>query len=104
MPLCCAAVKTSRRSECRRLSGPTDYVKEDCAVRESFLFSRQFWRVVRVTAKVPVWSSDHKSTARGDRVDLRALNRASVEAEAIKESETKKSKRSLKPSDKAARK
>lgn len=104
MPLCCAAVKTSRRSECRRLSGPTDYVKEDCAVRESFLFFRQFWRVVCVTAKVPVWSSDHKSTARGDRVDLRALNRASVEAEAIKESETKKSKRSLKPSDKAARK
>ncbi len=50
---------------------------------------------------------EHKSTARGDRVDLRALNRASGEAEAGRKSETrskpKKPKRSLKPSDEAAR-
>jgi hypothetical protein len=34
-------------------------------------------------------SRAHKSTARGDREDLRALNRASVEAEAGKETEAK---------------
>src|SRR4051812_9201277 len=82
-------LKTSRRSECRRLSGPEDYVKEDRAVRGTFLFFRRFWRVVRVTAKTPARCPDHKSTARGDRVDHRALNRASGEAEASKESETK---------------